>query len=67
MKLGEITVFCPVWSQDLNTKLTLKDCLFRKVKITKNADPIKYSYSGHGIGFDFCSLFSILNFHWGYK
>ena len=41
------------WSQDLNTDFTLiKDCLFQSVKITKNADTDKYSYSGYGIGFD---------------
>ena len=31
--------------------------MFGAVKLTKNADPDKYSYSGHGIGFD-SSLFS---------
>ena len=38
--------------QDLNSKFTLKDCLFGNVKITKNADVNKYSYSGYEIGFD---------------
>ena len=32
------------------------------VKLTKNADPDKYSYSGYGIGFNSCSLFAIPNF-----
>ena len=50
------------WSQDLNAKFTLKECLFGSVKITKNVDPNKYSYSGCGIGFNSCSLFSIPNF-----
>ena len=50
------------WSQDLNAKFTLKECLFGSVKITKNFDPNKYSYSGYGIGFDSCSLFSIPKF-----
>ena len=34
-------------------------CLFGGVKLTKNADSDKYSYSGYGIGFDTqieCSL-----------
>ena len=53
------------WSQDLNTKFTLKDCLFGNVKTTKSADPNTYSYSGFGIGFDSPSLFSIPNFDWG--
>ena len=54
-----------IWSQDLNAKFILKYCLFGAVKLTKNADPTKYSYSGYGIGFDSYSLFSIPNFHWG--
>ena len=37
------------WSRDLNAKFTLKNCLFRAVKLTKNADPDKYSYSGYGM------------------
>ena len=36
---------------------TLKDCFFGAVKLTKNADPDKYSYSGYGIGFDLRALF----------
>ena len=38
---------------------TLAGCLFGGVKLTKNADSDKYSYSGYGIGFDTqieCSL-----------
>ena len=31
---------------------TLRGCLFGSVKLTKNTDPDKYSYSGYGIGFD---------------
>lgn len=38
----------------LNTKLKLGDCLFRAVKLTKNADPNKYEYSNYVIGFDLC-------------
>ena len=53
------------WSQNLNAKFTLKDCLFGNVKINKNPDPNKYSYSGYRIGFDSCSLFSIPSFDWG--
>ena len=53
------------WSQDLNAKFTLKDCLFRNVEVTKNHDPNKYSYLGYGIGFDSRSLSSILKFDWG--
>ena len=53
------------WSQDLNAKFTVKDCLFGNVKIAKNADPNKYSYSQYVIRFDSRSHFSILNFDWG--
>ena len=54
-----------IWSQDLNAEFTLKDCLFGTVKLTKNVNPNKYSYSGYGIGFDCRSRFSIPNFDWG--
>ena len=40
------------WSRDLNTDLTLNNCLFGSVKLTENADPDKHKYSGYGIGFD---------------
>ena len=53
------------WSQNVSAKFTHKYCLFGKVKITKNADPNKYSYSVYGIGCDSRSLFSIQNFDWG--
>ena len=39
--------------------------LFGAVKLAKNVDPDKYSYSGYGIGFDSSSFFSIPNFDWG--
>ena len=32
--------------------------MFESVKLTKNADPVKYKYSGYGIGFDSRSQFS---------
>ena len=54
-----------IWSQDLNAEFTLKDCLFGAVKLTENANPNKFSYSGYGIGFDPRLLFSIPNFDWG--
>ena len=38
--------------------------MFGTVKLTKNADPNKYSYSGYGTGFDSCLLFSVPNFDW---
>ena len=39
--------------------------MFGAVKITKNVDPDKYSYSGYGIWFDSRSLFLISNFDCG--
>ena len=41
-----------IWSRDLNTDFTLKDCLFGAVKLTKNAGPDKYKCSSYSIGFD---------------
>ena len=37
---------------------TLKNCLFGAVTWTKNADIVKYGYSGYGIGFYRRSSFS---------
>ena len=31
-----------LWLRYLNTDFTLKNCLFRSAKLTKNADPDKY-------------------------
>ena len=33
--------------------------MFGGVKLSKNADPDKYLYSGYGIGFNSCSEFSL--------
>ena len=52
------------WSRDLNTEFTLRDCLFRAVKLTKKYHPDEYGYSCHGIGFDSHSIVSI-NGEWG--
>ena len=53
------------WSQDLKAKFTLKNCLFGAVKLPKNSNPIKCSYSRYGIGFDSRSFISVSNFDWG--
>ena len=45
--------------------MTLKDCLFGAVNLTKNAEPDKYFYSGYGIEFDSGLLFAYPGFHWG--
>ena len=49
------------WSRDLNPDFTLKNCLFRGVKLAKNTDPDEYVYSRYGIGFDSGSQFSLPN------
>ena len=40
------------WLQDLKAKITLKDFSFAAVKLTKNAHPDQYCFSGYGIGFN---------------
>ena len=45
-------------SSSSNSDLTLKNCLFGAVTLTKNTDIEKYGYSGYGIGFDRRSSFS---------
>ena len=39
--------------------------MFGDVKLTKNADADKYSFSEYSIGFDSPLLFSVPNFDWG--
>ena len=39
------------WLRNLNEDFTLKNCLFGSVKLSKNADPDKYKYSGYDISF----------------
>ena len=43
--------------RNLNTDLTLGNCFFGSVKLTKNAVLDKYNYTGYGIGFDSRSEF----------
>ena len=45
-------------SRDINIDLTLANYLFGVAKVTNNADPDKYGYSGYGTGFDARSKFS---------
>ena len=45
------------WLRNLSACFTLNNCLFRSVKLTKNADPDKYKYNGYCIGFDSRSEF----------
>ena len=48
------------WSRYLDIDFVLGNCLFGSEKLTKNADPDKYKYSGYGIGFDSRSQFSFV-------
>ena len=41
-----------------SSNIVLENCLFGKIKTTKNADTDKYKYQGHGIGFDLSGIFS---------
>ena len=41
-----------------DSSITLQNCLFGAVKLTKNLDIDKYKYSGYGIGFDSSGTFS---------
>ena len=53
------------WSRHLSTDLTLDNYLFGAVKLTKNADPDKYRYSGYCIGFNTHSQFLWSYSSWG--
>ena len=53
-------------SRDLNTDFT-HDWVFGAVKLTKNADPDEYKYSGYSIGFDLRSEFSLSDGSMGKK
>ena len=46
------------WLRNLNTDFTLSNFLFGSVKVTKNDDPDRYKYHGHGIRFNSRSEFS---------
>ena len=43
--------------RDLNSEITLNNCLLGSVKQTKNVDLNKYKYRGYDIGFDSCLEF----------
>ena len=52
---GSVKYIYIVYETILDTKtsnITLKDCLFGAIKLTKSSDIDKYKYSGYGIGFD---------------
>ena len=48
-------------SVSIDNYLTLENCLFGAVKLTKRIDADKYRYSGYGIGFNRKGSYSICN------
>ena len=48
-----------------NHDFMLRNFLFEGVKLTKNDDPHKYSYSEFGISFDVCGIFLLPNRSFG--
>ena len=48
-----------LWRFNLDNKQASWNSLFRDVKLTKNTNPDKYSYSEYGIGFDAHGTFSL--------
>ena len=46
------------WLRNSNADFTLNNCLFGSLKLTKNADPDEYKYSGCGI-----NLILVQNFY----
>ena len=55
-----------IWLLEVNTDFLQGDYLFGAVKLTKNYDHDKYSYSTYGIGFDARLSFSLPNSEFGY-
>ena len=49
------------WPRYLDIDFVLGNCLFGSEKLTKNANPDKYKYSGYGIEFDSRSQFSFID------
>ena len=50
-----------LWPYNVGTDFTFLNSLFNAAKLTKNADPNKYSYSGFGVRFDVLGFFSLTN------
>ena len=51
-------IVCKLNPRTNSSKMVLENCLFGKIKMTKNADTDKYKYRGHGTGFDLSGIFS---------
>ena len=54
----KIYIVCRLTLGTRSTGITLENCLFGAVKLTKNVDIDKYKHSGYGIGFDSRGSFS---------
>ena len=50
-----------MWSFTVSQDFMLGNSLCRAAKLTTNADPYKYKYSGYGIGFDANGSFSLID------
>ena len=63
MIMANIYIVCDIklWSNIQSVDFALGNSLFGAVKLTKNADPDKYKYSGFCIRFDACGSFSLSN------
>ena len=58
-KIVNMCIVCDLKSTlNYNEDFTLKNCLFRAVRLIKNADFNKYKYYRYGIGFDEKGVFS---------
>ena len=53
------TIRIESWKANGMSDFTLDNCVFGSVKLTKNADPDKYKYSGYGIEFNFVQNFCL--------
>ena len=62
-----ITFEIKIWPFYFVKGFTLQNFLFGAVKLTKNADPDKCSYSGYAISFDVRRTFSLPNGGFGEK
>ena len=59
--IGSIATYYIVYRLSPRTNsssIVLENCLFGKIKMTKNADTDKYKYQGHGIAFDLTGTFT---------
>ena len=54
-----------LWPFYKSGKFSVRNSLFETVKLTKNVDSDKYSYSGWGISFDIRKTFSLRNSGFG--